>query len=81
LDLNTDFGRGIAMVLLMLVVMITMSVKGVRGFAPFVIAYLIIGGGWLSLGMGDPITTILFAISAIVLLYLLINSRRENESF
>lgn len=76
---DTPMGRALAMLLLMVVIMLFMSSRRVRGFVPFALAFLFIGGGWLIIGLGDGLTSVLFGISAVVVIFLLIQHRKRSE--
>lgn len=76
--MDTPLGRGLAMLVIMGVVIIAVAKQGAKGIIPFGMIYLAVGGAWLALGLGDAITTILFGISAVVLIFLMINSRKSE---
>ena len=79
--MDSPLGRGLGMLLLMAVGMLFIAKHGARTIIPFGLVYLVVGGGWLALGLGDTITTVLFGITAIFVLFIMINSRKSEGSF
>ena len=79
--MDSPLGRGLGMLLLMAVGMLFVAKNGGRTIIPFGLVYLVVGGGWLALGLGDTITTVLFGITAIFIIFIMINSRKSEGSF
>ena len=79
--MDSPLGRGLGMLLLMGVGMLFIARHGARTIIPFGLIYLVVGGGWLALGLGDTITTVLFGITAIFVIFIMINSRKSEGSF
>lgn len=76
--MDTPLGRGLGMLLIMGVVMLAVAKRGGRSIIPFGLVYLAVGGGWLALGLGDTITTVLFGITAIFVIFIMVTSRKSE---
>lgn len=81
LGMDTPLGRGIALLVVMLGVMLLAAKRGAKGLVPFALIFLFVGGAWLTVGLGDGLTAVLFAISAVVVLFMLVNNRRKDQGF
>ncbi len=77
---DTTFGRGLALVLMIMVAFIALGRRHVRGIIPYGLTFIIIGGVWIGVGMSDPLTTILFGVSSLVMVFLMINARSNRSS-
>lgn len=77
---DTTLGRTLAMLLLIVIVLVILANKGHGSFQAGSMVYLIIGGAWIVAGKADTLTTILFAISAMIILFLLVRMQRGNKS-
>lgn len=76
--LDTPLGRTLAMLFIMGSLMVYAAVQGVRGFIPFALIFIVLGGAWMVLGLGDPLTLILFAVSAVILLFMMVKAPAES---
>lgn len=80
IGLDTPFGRGIGLVFLILVGFMFLGRRQVRGIVPYGLTFIVIGGVWIGIGMSDTLTTLLFGVSAIILIFLMINARSNRSS-
>ncbi len=76
---DTPLGRTLAMLILMMSVFYALARNGARSIYGYALTFLVIGGGWIAIGLGDGLSTLLFGISAIVLVWTMIGMRSSNE--
>ena len=77
---DTTLGRGLAMLILMMAGMFTLSHFGANGFVPFALMFLVVGGGWLALGLGDLLITTLYGVGALILIFLMLRNSGIGSS-
>lgn len=65
---DTQFGRTLALCILLLGTMVFARSQNAKGTAAFGFIYLFVGGGWILLGLADTLTTLLFSLGALVVL-------------
>ncbi len=71
---DTTLGRGLAMLILMGAGMLALSHFGARGFVPFSLMFLVVGGGWLAIGLGDLLVTTLYGVGSLILIFLMLRN-------
>lgn len=76
--LNTTLGRSLALIIILVVAMVVAASFGAAGLIPFGLIYIAGGGIWMALGLSDPLTLLLFSITAILILYMMFQSRKKQ---
>lgn len=78
--MDTDLGKGIGMVLAILIGLFTVAYFGGKSFTAFGVAYIAIGGVWLVLGMGNVLLTIVFAATVLVILFAIFSGKSPTNA-
>lgn len=73
--MDTDLGKGIAMVMVILAALFTVAYFGGKSFTAFGVAYIAVGGLWLALGMGNVLLTIIFGATVMVILFAIFSGK------
>ena len=76
--MDTPLGRTLGLLAIMGALMIFAASQGAKGFIPFALIFVMSGGAWMALGLGDPLTLIIFGIAAVVLLYMMVKAPAES---